>query len=59
MKSFVAVLLQQGRVQFDDDANETYTPLRRILAFVEHSIDEGLQWAGFEPLHGRRKRQRR
>ena len=53
-RHFVGVLLQQGRVQLDSDANETYTLLRRLLIFVEHSIDSGLQWAGFEPLFGRR-----
>lgn len=59
LKRFVGVVLQQGRVQLDADANETYTLLRRILLFVEHSIDGALRWAGFEPNDGRLKRRRR
>jgi phage tail sheath protein FI len=31
----------------------TYVLLRRILLFVEQSIDRGLQWAGFEPKRRR------
>jgi hypothetical protein len=26
-----------------------YTPFRRLLDFLEESLNEGLQWAGFEP----------
>jgi hypothetical protein len=59
LKRFLQVLLQQGRVQLDADADETYTLLRRILLFVERSIDDALQWVGFEPNDGRPKRRRR
>jgi hypothetical protein len=34
-------------------------PVRRILVFVERSIDGGLQWAGFVPLFRRRRRRHR
>ncbi len=59
LRRFVGVLLQQGRVEVDADANETYSLLRRMLLFVERSLDRLLQWAGFEPDDGRRKRRRR
>jgi hypothetical protein len=26
-----------------------YTPFRRLLDFLEQSLNEGLRWAGFEP----------
>jgi hypothetical protein len=58
VKHFASVLLQQGRVRLDSDAKDTYTPLRRIVTFVEHSIDQGLQWVGFEPRFRRPKRHR-
>jgi hypothetical protein len=61
VRHFVGVLLQQGRVQLDSDANETYTLLRRLLLFVEHSIDRGLQRAGFGfgSLFGKRQKRHR
>ena len=58
-KRYVGVLSQQGRVQLDSDASEIYPFVRRILVFVERSIDSGLQWAGFEPLCRRSRRRRR
>lgn len=32
-----------------DDAEWKYVNVRRLYAFLEHSIDEGLQWVVFEP----------
>jgi hypothetical protein len=44
---------EQGRVESDADEN-LYGPLRRLFAFIEASINAGLQWAGFEPPERRR-----
>jgi hypothetical protein len=39
----------------------TYALIRRILLFVEHSLDRGLRWIGFEPTDdpGKRRLRRR
>ncbi len=31
------------------DTNYKYVPVRRLLIFIEESLDEGLQWVVFEP----------
>ena len=33
------------------DPDYKYVPVRRLLIFLEESIDEGLQWVVFEPNH--------
>jgi uncharacterized protein len=38
------------------DESWLYVLLRRILLFLEHSLDRALQWAGFEPNDGGWKR---
>ena len=39
---------EQGAAQLDSDGN-LYTLLRRLIDYVEASINAGMQWAGFEP----------
>jgi uncharacterized protein DUF6519 len=58
---FSRVLMQQGRVQLDADADETYSRLRRVMLFLEQSLGRAVRWVGFEPWNdpGRRLRRRR
>jgi hypothetical protein len=64
LRRFVRMILQQGRVQVDADADEQkYPSIRRILLFVEGSLSGVLRWVGFEPddesRRSRRSRRRR
>jgi hypothetical protein len=57
-RRYVAVVLQQGRVQLDADSDQ-YVRVRRLLLFLAQSLENALQWVGFEPGDGRRKRRKR
>jgi len=38
-----------GARSISSDAEWKYVNVRRLLIYIEHSIDRGLQWAAFEP----------
>jgi hypothetical protein len=47
--SYVEELTARPQPLRADDPSWKYVNIRRLYAYIEHSIDHGLQWAVFEP----------
>src|SRR3954451_10815253 len=47
--AYVAELTARPVPMRPDDPSWHYVTLRRLYAYIEHSIDHGLQWVVFEP----------
>jgi phage tail sheath protein FI len=48
-ESYVGELTARPVPMRADDPSWKYVDLRRLYAYIEHSIDHGLQWVAFEP----------